>query len=443
MSSAFTATKKKTHIAHITHLSHDGRGIANLNGKVTFLRGGLAGEKVEFTYLKQHRQYDEGQVLDVLEAAAERIAPVCEHFGVCGGCSLQHMQPTQQITMKQLALLDQLARIGGTQPETILPPLTAQTTGYRHKARLGVKYVPAKGKVLVGFRELNGRYITDMQRCAVLHPSVGEKLTALASLIQSLEARSSIPQIEVAVSDDVTGLIFRHLEALSAADQAKLSAFASQANIHLYLQPGGPKTVHKLWPTDDSLLLQYALPEQHIVVNFHPSDFTQVNPQLNRQMVARALSLLDPQPHERILDLFCGLGNFTLPLARYCQEITGVEGEAELIARATDNAKFNQLDNIRFYTTDLSQNFSEQPWAKTSYDKILLDPPRTGALEIIQSIAQFKAKLILYISCNPATLARDSKELIQQGYRLTAAGVMDMFPHTSHVESIALFRADR
>jgi 23S rRNA (uracil1939-C5)-methyltransferase len=303
-----------------------------------------------------------------------------------------------------------------------------------------VKYVAAKQKVLVGFRELNGRYLADIDSCAVLHPSVGKKLTVLSTLIAGLTAYQAIPQIEVAISDNRTALIFRHLQPLSEEDLSKLVSFAQQEDIDCYLQSGGIASVHRLWPASDGQdLLQYSLPNHQVSLAFHPSHFTQINPIINRDMVDRAIELLNPQPHEKLLDLFCGLGNFTLPLARYCAEIIGVEGEPALVALAEDNAKRNQIANARFYTANLASDFSTAPFLQGGIDKVLIDPPRTGALEAVKILPILKPKTILYVSCNPSTLARDAKELVSGGYRLTHAGVMDMFPHTSHVESMALF----
>lgn len=433
-------TPPQPYTVSITGLSHEGRGIASANGKVKFLRGGLPGETVTAVDLKKHRSYDEGVVTDVLQASAQRVEPPCPHTHVCGGCALQHFDPEQQILFKQQTLLEQLQHIAGVVPENILPPLTSPSTGYRHKARLGVKYVAAKQKVLVGFRELNGRYLADIDSCAVLHPSVGKKLTVLSGLIASLAAYQSIPQIEVAVSDNRTALIFRHLQPLSDEDRNKLVAFAQQEDIDCYLQPGGINTVCRLWPASDGRdLLQYTLPNHRVSLAFHPSHFTQINPIINRSMVDRAIELLNPQPYEKLLDLFCGLGNFTLPLARYCADIIGVEGEPALVALAEENAKRNQITNAKFYTANLASDFSTAPFLQAGVDKVLIDPPRTGALEAVKILPILKPKVILYVSCNPSTLARDTKELLACGYRLTHAGVMDMFPHTSHVESMALF----
>ncbi|HVV68321.1 MAG TPA: 23S rRNA (uracil(1939)-C(5))-methyltransferase RlmD [Gammaproteobacteria bacterium] len=425
--------------ATITGLSHEGRAITSVNGKITFLFGGLPGETVKFVYLKKHGQYDEGQVVEVLQSSPDRIPPVCAHFGDCGGCRLQHFAHHGQLAAKQQLFLDQLAHIGGTKPHRVLPALTSPTTGYRYKARLGVKFVRAKNKVLVGFHEINGRYLVDMQSCAVLHPAVGQKITHLSALVQSLDAQQTIAQIEVAISDEVVALIFRHLQPLSSGDLYKLTQFARQESLTIYLQPGGINTIHRLWPEGGSDLLSYRLPAYNVEILFHPSDFTQVNPEINRQMVSQALTLLNPQPHERILDLFCGLGNFTLPLARHCQSVTGIEGALSLVERARHNASHNQITNAQFFASDLTQDLIETQWGQASYDKILLDPPRTGALELVKKLPMLQPRAILYVSCNPATLARDSKELLQQGYQLTIAGIMDMFPHTSHVESMALF----
>jgi 23S rRNA (uracil1939-C5)-methyltransferase len=326
----------------------------------------------------------------------------------------------------------------------ILPPLRGPALGYRHKARLGVKYVGAKEKVLVGFRESNGRYLADIDRCVVLHPSVGQKISSLSQMIQNLEAYQSIPQIEAAVGEDATALIFRHLQPLSADDILKLKQFAENNTednhaLHIYLQPGGPDSIQKLWPETGEEILQYSLPAHQLTLQFHPANFTQINPDINRQMVDRAIELLAVKPEERLLDLFCGLGNFTLPLARYCADVVGVEGEKNLVARAKQNADLNQITNAHFYTADLAGDFSAANFMTGTFHKILLDPPRTGALEAVKLLPQFNPELILYISCNPATLARDAKELVARGYRLTQAGVMDMFPHTGHVESMALF----
>lgn len=430
---------KQELLAQIASLSHDGRGIAHIDGKTTFIFGALPQETVMFSYTRKHRSYDEGQVTRILQASEKRVTPACAHFGVCGGCTMQHVEANFQIEAKQAILLEHLSHIGGTQPKKILPALKSESWGYRHKARLGVKYVAPKQKVLVGFREQNGRYIADIHSCEILHPSVGKKLMQLSNLIQSLTIFQSIPQIEVAISDAETALIFRHLEKLNAEDAQKLIDFAQQENFVIYTQSGGMDTVKRLWPQTEENYLSYHFKDHDISLRFQPSDFTQINPQMNRQMINRALELLEPQSGERILDLFCGLGNFTLPLARYCAEVIGVEGNVNLVQAAQKNAAINKLNNASFHCADLTKDFSQTAWAKIKFDKILLDPPRAGAIEIIPSITALKPKRILYISCHPTTLARDTKEIIKHDYVLTQAGVMDMFPHTSHVESIALF----
>jgi 23S rRNA (uracil1939-C5)-methyltransferase len=426
-------------LAHITSLSHDGRGIAHIDGKTTFIFGALPQETVMFSYTRKHRSYDEGQVTSILQASEKRVQPACEHFGVCGGCSMQHVDSNFQIEAKQAILLEHLSHIGGTVPEKILPVLKSHSWGYRHKARLGVKYVAPKQKVLVGFREQNGRYIADLNSCEILHPSVGKKLTQLSELIQSLTIFQSIPQIEVAISDAQTALILRHLEMLNAEDTQKLIDCAQQENFAIYTQSGGIDSIKRLWPQTNENYLSYYFSDHDITLRFQPSDFTQINPHMNRQMINRALELLEPNAHERILDLFCGLGNFTLPLARYCSEVIGVEGNTSLVQAAQENAKINKLNNVTFHCADLTKDFSQTTWAKTPFDKVLLDPPRAGAIEIIPSIVALNPQRILYISCHPTTLARDTKEITKHDYKLTQAGVMDMFPHTSHVESIALF----
>lgn len=425
--------------ATITALSHDGRGITQINGKTTFIEGALPGETVTFSYTRRHGKYDEGRAISIDNPAAERAVPLCQHYTICGGCSLQHLSSEAQLQLKQNMLLEQLRHFGGAEPDILLPPITGPVWGYRHKARLGVKFVHKKNAVLVGFREKNGRYLADLERCVVLHPSVGELITPLKILISTLDAYQTIPQIEVAVSDTTAALVFRHMAPLSPADIARLTEFAQEHSLHLYLQPGGPQSTHLLWPQLSDQQLHYRLEDYQLDFAFEPGDFTQINTVINRQMIARAIELLALKSTDRVLDLFCGLGNFTLPIARYCAEIIGIEGSADLIVRATKNAAQNQISNAHFYQADLTTAFAQTNWGQLRYDKILLDPPRTGALEMIQQITNFAASRIVYVSCNPATLARDTRILIQQGYRLAQTGIMDMFPHTHHVEAIALF----
>lgn len=428
-------------LANITGLSHEGRGVAMINGKTTFLQGGLVDEAVEFHYVKFRNKFDEGQVVRVLKASPHRVLlPRCEHYGVCGGCSLQHMDDEMQLQLKQAALLEQLEHFGHLKPESILSPLRGATWGYRRKARLGVKFVNKKNRLLIGFRERNSPYLADIHRCHVLHLDIGFKLDVLAEVIASLQGYQQIPQIEIAVGDAASALIFRHLQDLCVDDLEKLRHFAALHHYHLYLQPGGPETIHRLYPDGrEECYLSYQLPAHSIELLFHPRDFIQVNAEINQKMVDLAIDLLSPGHNEDILDLFCGLGNFTLPLARYCKTVTGVEGDAAMVKRAYQNAVHNDLHHVNFYCENLFAVDEKQAWLQKSYDKILLDPPRTGAFALLSYLNKLQAKRIVYVSCNPSTMARDAGVLVSQGYRLTKVGIMNMFPHTQHVESIALF----
>jgi 23S rRNA (uracil1939-C5)-methyltransferase len=422
----------------IESLGHDGRGVAHIGGKAVFIDGALPGETVAIDYLAAHRTYDEARVRTVHEPSPHRVEPKCPHFGVCGGCSLQHLEAGEQISAKQQVLLDNLIRIGRVTPGEVLPPLRGPVWGYRGKARLGIKDVIKKGRVLVGFREKRGAYLADLRRCEVLHPSVGERIPAIADLITELKARSRIPQVEVAVTDSVTALVFRHLDALVEADLERLKTFARDQDFHVYLQPGGPDSVHPLWPEHSSL--SYALPAEGVELDFRPTDFTQINSVINRLMVDRVLQLLAPDGSQRVLDLFCGLGNFTLPLARHAGEVVGIEGDPGLVARARHNALRNHIGNAAFHVADLAARQTEAHWAGMGYQRILLDPPRSGAAAALDVVGNIRSERVVYVSCHPGSLARDAGRLVSEfGYRLLAAGVMDMFPHTAHVESIALF----
>lgn len=423
----------------IESLSDDGRGVAHIDGKAVFIHGALPGEEVSFRYSRRQKKHDEGSVLEILQASPDRVTPDCPHFGICGGCSLQHQAGAAQVESKQGALIDALTRIGKVTPESVLPPLRSPDSfGYRRKARLGAKYVSKKGRVLVGFRERGMPYIADLSLCQVLHPRVGNLIEPLGELIGTLSIRERIPQIEVAMGDQACVLVFRTLDALSEDDGRLLLAFGDAHQIGIYTQSGGPETVAPLSgkPVD----LSYALPAHDLVLHFLPSDFTQVNSALNRQMIDLAIGLLAPDKEDRVLDLFCGLGNFTLPIARRVTEIVGVEGDASLVARARENARLNQVQNSRYYTANLYDDLSKEPWIRESFDKALLDPPRSGAIEVLEHLPRLGVERIVYVSCYPGTLARDAGELVNRyGYRLRSAGVMDMFPHTAHVESIALF----
>tara|TARA_R110002050_G_scaffold9504_3_gene33505 strand:+ start:22469 stop:23803 length:1335 start_codon:yes stop_codon:yes gene_type:complete len=423
---------------HIESLSHDGRGVARIEGKTVFIDGALAGEQVKFVYSKMHSKYDEGRTIEVLQAANDRVDAKCQHFGVCGGCSLMHMAPEAQLALKQKTLQEHLNHFGNVVPQQWLAPLTGPLWGYRRKARLGVKHVPKKGRVLVGFREKGTPYLALLDRCEVLDPRVGDRLAELGEMIAKLDGHNRIAQIEVAMDDEHTALVFRNLDPLSEQDQLALIAYGQANDLWIYLQSGGPDTVTPLWPENPQL--SYA-PEEGLNLEFEPGDFTQVNAGINKKMIQRTMELLEISAEDRILDLFCGLGNFTLPLAKRVTEVVGVEGDAALVRHARDNAAKNGLANATFELADLTKTeLKDYSWAKAGFNKILLDPPRSGAFEVLHQLAALGAERLVYVSCNPATLARDAGELVNNhGYTLVSTGVMDMFPHTTHVESIALF----
>lgn len=425
--------------AVVESLSHEGRGIVRINGKTVFVDGALPGERITFKYTGQRSRFAEGLVEDVITPSAERVTPPCEHFAICGGCSLQHLDPAAQIRHKEHVLLEQFRHSGGVEPEQILPALTGPVSGYRHKARLGVKNVLKKGKVLVGFREKNKPYIADIEHCKVLHPSVGERLSALKELINSLDSRSDIPQIEAAIGDDKTMLVIRHLVDLTVGDREKLAVFSSQNNIPILLQGNHTEILEPLL-AGDVKELSYSLPDYGIRFEFEPLDFTQINFQINRLMVVRVIELMQAQASDRVLDLFCGLGNFTLPLARHAGFVTGIEGATRLVEKARRNAIINQITNVKFAKADLYVPQIQGAFLTGRFDRVLMDPPRSGAKEVIEQIDFRHVQRLVYVSCNPATLARDAGLLVKQkGFRLRSAGVMDMFPHTTHVESLAVF----
>jgi 23S rRNA (uracil1939-C5)-methyltransferase len=422
----------------IADLSHDGRGVASHEEKTVFVQDALPGERVMVKITGRRRSYDEGEAIEVLERSPDRVDPRCPHFGQCGGCSLQHLAPQKQIESKHNTLKQNLERIGKVSPGVFWEPLTGPLWSYRRKARLSVRYVHKKERVLVGFRERYGRFVADMQECHVLDERIAARLTDLSNLVYAMEARRTIPQIEVACGDRVCALIFRHLEPLAGQDLDKLRSFARTSGIAVLLQPSGPASIHCLEP--ETVGLDFDLPDQGVTLAFGPSDFIQVNTEMNRKMVARALELLEPDREDHILDLFCGLGNFTLPIAKKAGAVVGVEGDSELVRRAALNAGNNGLDNAVFHTADLNEDPTSAPWLKTGYDKVLVDPPRSGAEFILPHIAASGARRVVYVSCHPASLARDAGTLVRDfGFKLLGAGVMDMFPHTSHVESIALF----
>lgn len=426
-------------IVIVEKLSHEGRGIAHVEGRVVFIDGVLPGEEVQIEYLRRKSNFAEAKALAVMKPSPDRIAPKCAAFGICGGCSFQHWPEALQIAHKQQVLAEHFKHFGGLEPLAWLPPLQAKTFGYRHKARLGVKWVVRKNSALVGFREKSGHFLSDIHQCEVLHPAFGEKIDALRAWVSGLSIRDQIPQLEVAVADEGPAMIIRHLKPLSEADLVATEQFAHEHGYRIYLQPKGPESIHLFYPKGADPLLHYQLRAHRVVFAFGPTDFTQVNASLNEKMMDQALQLLDLRSQDRVLDLFCGIGNFTLPMARYAAQVVGVEGDSAMTARAAQNAQANELNNVEFYKADLFQDPTAEPFWKQPYDKILLDPPRAGAEVLCAKLGSLKASRIVYVSCNPATLARDAGLICQNGYRLVQAGVMDMFPHTTHVESIAVF----
>ncbi|MCO7223891.1 23S rRNA (uracil(1939)-C(5))-methyltransferase RlmD [Pleionea sp. CnH1-48] len=423
----------------IEKLSHEGRGITHIDGKTVFVDNALPGEKIMMKYARVSSKFDEGYSEEILEPSESRIEPACSNFEICGGCSLQHMSSADQISFKQSILAEHFNHFGGIEPNEWLEPLQADTLGYRKKARLGAKYVMKKETCLVGFREKRSSFLAEISDCPVLVKSVDRLIMPLRELIGSLDSRQSTPQIEIAVGDKQTALVVRHMEPLSDGDQAAWMAFAKEHEVELYFQPKGPTTVHKVLPEGSEERLTYRLDDFDVELRFHPMDFTQVNASINQKMVKLAIELLAPEPGDKVLDLFCGLGNFTIPLATQCDHVVGVEGVDTMVERGYENASHNQLSNVDFYQADLQKDFSDKEWAKDGFDKILIDPPRSGALDVVQYLPKFGAKRIVYVSCNPATLARDAGVMKEHGYKLLQAGVMDMFPHTAHVESIAVF----
>nr|WP_283161511.1 23S rRNA (uracil(1939)-C(5))-methyltransferase RlmD [Xanthomonas nasturtii] len=425
----------------ITDLSHDGRGVARRDGeggKVTFISGALPGELVRAEPTARSRHFDEAKTVEVLEASPQRVTPRCPHFGVCAGCVLQHLDESQQIVAKQRVLMDNLERIGHVTPQAVLPALSGDNWGYRRKGRFSVRRVEKKDKTLVGFRELDPRFVADLSVCYTVIPQIGDKIPLLAALVESMDGKRDIPQIEFIAGDETVALTIRHMQPLSERDQQAWIAFAQEHGFAIFLQPGGVDSVHPLWPQD--VPLSFRLPQWDVELAFRPLDFIQVNASLNQKMIAHALALLDTKPDDRVLDLFCGLGNFTLPLARVVREVVGVEGDAGLVARAKENARRNGLDNAQFYAADLTQDQRNASWMRQGFDKLLLDPPRSGALEVLQQLPLKTFERIVYVSCHPGSLARDAGYLVnEQGFTLVSAGAMDMFPHTAHVESVAVF----
>jgi len=433
----------------ITALSNEGRGIAHVDERTVFIDQALVGERVLFKYTRLNKNIAEGRTVEVLQASDLRVEAKCSAFEMCGGCSLQHMSSKAQIELKQAMLLDQLTHLG-VKPVEVIEPLLGPEYGYRHKARLGVRYVHKKEKVLVGFRERNASFITETTRCEVLHPSVGEIIDELAQCINQLEEKRTIPQIEVAVGDGQTVLVFRHLEDLSDTSRKILADFCQAHSLVCYLQSGKPDNLELLYP-QQAEPLYYLLAKagcgeaesssENIKIEFEPSDFIQVNPEINKRMVANTIDYLKLKDNDTVLDLFSGLGNFSLAMAVTCKQVTAVEGSLLMVKKARHNALLNNIANAEFVYADLySDEVLSALWLKQKYNKILLDPPRSGAAAILPVLKKMQAETIVYVSCHPATLARDAAVLVNElGYKLTKAGIMNMFPHTGHVESIAVF----
>lgn len=422
----------------IDNLTHDGRGVGRQDGKVVFVSGALPGERVRALQTGRNRHFDEAKVIEVLQASVDRTKPQCPHFGVCSGCVLQHLDYRRQIESKLNVLLDNLKRIGHVEPEVVLPMLLANEWNYRRKGRFSVRYVEKKGAVLVGFRETDPRFVAQLHHCETAVPSVSSLIEPLVSLIGRLKAKREIPQIEFIQGDGPVALVFRVLVALEAQDLNELSDFEQEYGAQIFLQSGGVHTVVAL--RDDYDALYFELKEYGIRLQFRPLDFIQVNAALNEAMISHALKLLSPRPEDVILDLFCGLGNFTLPLARIAGRVIGVEGDPGLVSRARENAVLNGMKNVEFFAADLTLDDRTQRWRAEPYSKMLLDPPRAGAIEVLRYMNLDGIKTIVYVSCHPASLARDAAYLTQEcGYRLAEAGAMDMFPQTAHVEAIAVF----
>lgn len=431
----------------IESLDHEARGITRLDGKTIFVEGALPGECVEFESHKRKPTYEVAHLQRVVRPSGSRVTPRCPHFGVCGGCSMQHLDPAAQVAVKQRVLENTLWHLGRVRPAQLYPPIHGNPWGYRHRARLAARLVPGKGGMLLGFHERRSSYVADMHQCDILPPHVSALLMPLRAVLGGLSIADRVPQVEIAVGERVTALVLRILEPLTPVDETRLRDFADRHGVVIYLQPKGPASACRFHPAD-APALSYTLPEFAVEHHFSPTEFTQVNHAINRVLVRRALRLLDPQPGERIADLFCGLGNFTLPIARSGATVVGIEGSAALVRRAGENAVANGLaGRVDYAVANLFEATPASLAALGPFDKMLIDPPREGAVELVKALGGEGTPpppgRIVYVSCNPATLARDAAILVSvKGYRFRGAGVINMFPHTSHVESIALFERD-
>ncbi|WP_395400637.1 23S rRNA (uracil(1939)-C(5))-methyltransferase RlmD [Pseudoduganella sp. UC29_106] len=439
-------------IIEIKSLDMDARGVGHIEnedgtpGKVVFIEGALPGERVSFEMLRKKKNWEQGRMTELHKESSMRVKPKCEHFDYCGGCSMQHLEPSAQVAIKQRVLEDNLWHLSKVKAETMMRPMYGPTWGYRYRARLSSRYVAKKGTVLVGFHEKKSVFVADIQSCQILPKHVSDMMMPLRALIHSLSIFDKVPQIELAIGEDNTVLVMRNMVPLAADDEAKLKAFADEYKIQWWLQPKGPDTAYPFYPADKELY--YTLPEFGIKMPFKPTDFTQVNHHINRVLVHKALNLLKVEKEDRVADLFCGLGNFTLPLATQAREVVGIEGSTALTERALSNAKFNGVDgHTTFQCRNLFEITKDDLIALGKFDRMLIDPPRDGAMALSLALADLKEshpemlpKRIVYVSCSPSTLARDAGVLVHRaGYRLTNAGVVNMFPHTSHVESMAVF----
>lgn len=426
--------------AVIESLTQDARGVARINGKATFIEGALPGERVRFRYLQRRPRYDTGIAIEIIEPGGDRVDAPCAHFGTCGGCTLQQLSGGAQLRWKARILGDTLRRLGRVQPVRWLAPIAGPTDGYRRRARLGVRLVPGRGGVLVGFRERRRSFITSLSDCLTLDPRLAALLPVLPDLVAGLSRPDRVPQIEMSAGDDTVAIALRHLEPLTSGDTARLRDFAVERTIGLYLQSRDPVNVQPLWP-EAGVALTYRLPEFATTLSFGVTDFVQVNAAINRELVQRAVNMLEVAPSDRVVDLFCGVGNFSLPLARRAARVVGYEADVTLVQRARENAASNGIANVAFAVADLYDESSAAAWNGARCDKLLLDPPRAGAMTALKALPPNDLpRRIAYVSCNPATLARDSEYLVHRlGYCLDSAGVADMFPHTSHVESVALY----
>ena len=432
--------RREPEIAEIASVTHDGRGIAATEGKKVFVAGALIGETVQFVRRKRRRNFDEAELIDVLQPSPERVDARCAVFGTCGGCALQHVSAEQQRDIKFQTLRDNLERVGNVEPREWLPPLTGDEWRYRRRARLAVKDVHGKGRVLVGFRERHAPFITDMKRCEVIAKPVDTLIEPLSDFIGTLSIKARLPQIEVAVAENAVALVFRVLDPPSQSDLTAFEQFGRDNELQVWLQPGGLDSLQCVWPQENSPPLMYSLPEFDVAIEFEPVDFVQVNAAINRRMVHTAIEHLVPGPDNKVLDLFCGIGNFSLPLARTSGYVLGIEGEPTLVERAANNARRNGIENAEFRCADLSKIDGSEAWIKSGWDRLLLDPARSGAAEVVSQMRRIGPQRVVYVSCHPGTLARDAGTLVgEQGYRLDAAGIIDMFPHTAHVESMAVF----